>query len=541
MHNGFAGTRHLLRLILRLDRIKLPLWLAGVGFIVVITPLTLRGIVNNEAETQGITPEAALAQQADFLSTDPAQIALQGPPDALDTFGGRYAFEIGAISFAIVGLLNILLVARHTRAEEESGRAELVRAAAVGAWSAIAAVGIVAVGVNLLLALATTAVFAADGLDVGSSFLFGLGLGLCGLMFAATALVWAQVFEYGRAATGASVASIGLAFALRAIGDAQDSWLSLLSPIGWAQAIDPFGDTIYWPLAILLGGIAVATGLAIALAVRRDVGAGLIDQRPGPAAAPSSLLSPFGLAWRLQRPVLVWWVLGLTLLGAMYGSVLSSIDDLLEQTEGMADLLEQMGISQDALREGFLTFILTMLALIAGAGVIQSMLRPRTEEISGRAEPVLATGVSRRAWLGSHLLLTAVAAPVLMVGSGLGLSLSDAAVAGEMTDLGGTITAALMRTPALWAMAGIGVALYGFGKRFTLAVWAIFALAVVIFMFGELLELPTMALNLSLLRHVTQTPLEDQSWVAVAVLIGIAVVTTGSGIALFERRDVTDG
>ncbi len=532
MNNSFAGTGHLIRLIFRLDRIKLPLWLLGVGFMIAITPLALRGVIGTEAE---------LAAQAELLKDDAASIALQGPPDALDTFGGRYAFEIGAFSFAIVGLMNILLVARHTRAEEESGRAELVRAAAVGPWSAIAAVSVVAILANLFITALIVLVFVADGLDFMSSLLFGLGMGLSGLVFAAIALVWAQVYEYGRPATGSSLAAIGLAFALRAVGDAQDSWLSLLSPIGWAQAINPFGDTIYWPLALLVGGIAVSFGIAIALVLRRDVGGGLIAQRPGPPAATDSLLSPLGLAWRLQRSVLTWWFLGLTVLGAMYGSVLSSVDDLVEENEQMREMMEQMGINQDVLRESFITFILTMLALIAGGGVIQSILRPRQEENSGRAEVVLATGVSRQQWLGSHVTLATLAAPVLMVGAALGLTFGDAAVAGQITDLGATVSAALLRTPALWFMAGVGVLLYGLAKRFTLGVWGLFALAFAIFLFGDLLELPDPVLNLSPLRHLTHSPMSDQGLTAVVVLLVLAVVSTVTGFALFSRRDVIDG
>ncbi|MGI9599390.1 MAG: hypothetical protein ACR2QK_24720, partial [Acidimicrobiales bacterium] len=112
--NGFAGTGQLLRLILRLDRIKLTLWLVGLIAIVGITPWSLRAVVDAEAETQGVTPEVVLAQQAALLETNGASIALQGPPDALDTFGGRFAFEIGAFTLAIVALMNILLIARHT-------------------------------------------------------------------------------------------------------------------------------------------------------------------------------------------------------------------------------------------------------------------------------------------------------------------------------------------------------------------------------------------------------------------------------------------
>ncbi len=537
--NRFAATGQLLRLILRLDRIKLSLWLIGLLTIIAITPFSLRAVLDAEAEAQGVSIEEVLIQQAALLETNGASIALQGPPDALDTFGGRFAFEIGAFSLAIVALMNILLIARHTRAEEESGRAELVRAAAVGPWSALAAVSIVAVATNLVLGLGTTVVFLADGRPAGPSFLYGASVGLCGLLFAAIALVWVQVFEYGRAATGLSLAGLGAAFALRAVGDVRDDGLSLVSPLGWVQSVDPFGDPVVWPFIVSVLAIVVSVVVAITLAARRDVGAGLVEQRPGPASASASLATPLGLAWRLQRSTLLWWAVGAAFLGGVYGSVISAIDDFVEQNESMRDMLESLGMSGDELRDGFITVILSMIGLIATAGVIQSLLRPRGEELAGRAEPILAAAVPRRSWLSAHLLLTAVAAPLLMLAAGLGLVVADALVVGRFTDVGPTLAAALVRVPALWAVAGVGVLLYGLARRFAFGVWVLFGVMAIVFLFGEVLRLPDVALNLSPIRHVTHLPGGDQSWVAVAALCAIAIVTAGVGITLFERRDLT--
>ncbi|MEM7274942.1 MAG: ABC transporter permease [Actinomycetota bacterium] len=538
--NGFAGTGQLLRLILRLDRIKLTLWLVGLLTLIGITPVSLRAIVDAEAEADGTTAEQVLAEQAALIETNGASIALQGPPDALETFGGRYAFEIGAFTLAIVALMNILLIARHTRAEEESGRAELVRAAAVGPWSALAAVGLVGLLTNLVLGLGTSLVFIADGRAVWRSLLYGASVALCGLLFAALALIWVQVFEYGRAATGMSLAVLGASFAQRAVGDGRDNWLILLSPLGWVQAVDAFGDPVIWPFLLSLVAVVAAVAVAITLAVRRDVGAGLIDQRPGPPAAGPTLPSPLGLAWRLQRSTLLWWTVGAVALGALYGSVVSSIDDFVEDSEAMREVLEGLGMSGDALRDGFITVILSLIALIATAGVVQSLLRPRGEELAGRAEAVLACSISRRAWLGSHALLTVVAAPVFMVMAGIGLVVTDAMVAGGFTSVGATLGAAVARVPALWAVAGIGILLYGWVRRFSLGVWAVFAGAAIVFLFGELLRLPDQLMNLSPIGHVTHLPGGDQGWLSLVVLCAIAVGTGVAGIVLFDRRDVGD-
>ena len=495
--NGFAGTTKLVRLILRLDRIKLTLWLLGLTTLVAITPFSLRAVLDAEAEQSGATTEEVLVQQAALLETNSASIALQGPPDALDTFGGRYAFEIGAFSLAIVALMNILLISRHTRAEDESGRADLVRAAAVGPWSALAAVGFVAVVANFILGAATTIIFLIDGRAGESSLIYGSSFALSGVLFAAIALVWVQVFEYGRAATGMSLATLGVAFALRAVGDVRGNWVSLLSPLGWVQAVDSFGEAKLWPFALSAVALIATVGTAIALAVRRDVGAGLIEQRPGPPTARASLATPFGFAWRIQRSTLVWWTLGSAFLGGIYGSVISAIDDFIEENESMLDMLESMGMTGESLRDGFITVILSMIALIGMAGVIQSLLRPRGEEMAGRAEPILAGAISRKAWLSSHVALTALSAPAIMVAGGMGLSIADALVVGRFTDFGGTIVAALMRVPALWAVAGIGVLLYGLGRHLAIGVWVAFTAVAVIFLFGELLRLPELVRNFS--------------------------------------------
>lgn len=538
MAHPLAGTATLVRLMARLDRLKLTLWLIGLAFIIVMTTITIRDLTETEAATRGVAPEVVLAEQGALVSTNPAMVALSGPADALDTFGGRYAYEIGAAGLVMIALMNILLVVRHTRSEEESGRAELVRAAPVGAWAATAAVMVLALAANLVIAGVAVVAFLADGLAIGPTMLFGVELALCGLVFAAVALVAAQIVEFGRAAVGLSLAVLAVAYTLRAAGDVRGNWLSWLSPIGWAQKINPFGQPR--PLAVLVLVVAVLAGVvtAGALVLRRDVGAGLLAQRSGAAAATDGLATPLGLAWRLQRSSLLWWTVGLAFLGAVYGSILSSIGDLIDGNESMSDMVEAMGISIADLRNGFVTMVLSMMALIAGGGLVQSMLKPRGEESSGRAEPLLAGTMPRRRWLGAQLALTTVAAPLFMVASVLGLYGGDALMVGHVTDLGRGLLAGLARVPALWTVTGLGALFYGLRSRLGLGVWVVFALTVIVFLFAPMLQLPDAVINLSPLSHVTHLPIRDQGASAEVVLSVIGLAATAAGIALFERRDL---
>ena len=81
---------------------------------------------------------ALYATQAEFdraaasMEGNAALIAMTGPARALNTIGGQVAWQAMAFGAIVAGLMSMFIVGRHTRAEEETGRDELVRSAAVG-------------------------------------------------------------------------------------------------------------------------------------------------------------------------------------------------------------------------------------------------------------------------------------------------------------------------------------------------------------------------------------------------------------------------
>ena len=106
-------------------------------------------------------------------------------------------------------------------------------------------------------------------------------------MFGAIAAAAAQIAESARGANGLAIGVLGAAFALRAIGDAGPHGVAWLSPLGWAQAIRPFADERWWLLLALLAARRAAHLRATRLAVRRDLGAGILPARPARRAARS--------------------------------------------------------------------------------------------------------------------------------------------------------------------------------------------------------------------------------------------------------------
>jgi ABC-2 type transport system permease protein len=318
--NAFAGTGQLTRLILRRDRIRLLVWIAALAVTVISTAQAFQGLYPDPRQ---------LAQFTAGIRGNPAFVAINGPAYNLDTIGGLTAWRIVGISAILVALMSLFHIGRHTRAEEESGRAELLRAAPVGRYAGPVAALVTIVAAQLLLGAIVAGGLIGLGLPSGGSIALGAAIAAAGWVFAGITLFAAQLAESSRTVSGIAGAAIGAAFVLRAAGDVGDGTLSWLSPIGWAQSVRPFANERWWVLGLSVGFGLLAVAGAFVLASRRDVAGGVVRPRPGPADAPRGLSGPLGLAIRLQRGTTVAWSVGVFLGGLAIGSVANSVGDFL--------------------------------------------------------------------------------------------------------------------------------------------------------------------------------------------------------------------
>ncbi len=382
---SFTGFRPLTRFVVRRDRVRMFLWIAAILLLVVATVGSIKGLYPNQAELD----KAAQASQ-----DNAAAIIFNGPPQGLDTVGGQVAFQTGTFGLILMGLMSIFMLGHMTRGEEEAGRSELLRSLPIGEHSlAAVALGTVA-AMNVVTGGLVSVALIVLGLPVAGSLAFGLSFTLLGFLFAAITLVAAQVSENTRVVYGIGGLVLGAAFLLRAIGDIGNGTVSWLSPIGWVQKTRPFAGEQWWPFLIVVGTTGLLSWLAAALSRRRDLGAGLMRPRAGRARATPSLGSPLGLATRLQRGSVIGWTAGLAVLAIAYGSITDSINEFVQDNQTLADFVAAQG--RGTLVEQYVAMSVRILALVAAAFAIQSALRIRSEETAGRAEPVLATPVSRR-------------------------------------------------------------------------------------------------------------------------------------------------
>src|SRR5690625_4808142 len=467
-----TGTWTFVRFYLRRDRISVAVWLIAFYIFYVTQAASLD---NQYAST------AEFEEAAATMGGNPAFVAMLGPTRALDTLGGMTAWQISATGGIAVGLMSMFLVGRHTRAEEESGRDELVRSGVVGRLAPFAAVTVVVGILNVLVGIVIALGLSGYGLPSSGSWALGLATTACGLVFTAVALLSAQLTETTRAMYGIVGATIAIAYILRGVGDVGNGALSWLSPIGWLQATRPYTDERWWPVLLALFAAIGIVIVALRLLARRDVGPGIFPARPGPARAGAGMRSALGLAWRLQRGAFIGWAIGVFLIGVAYGSIGTDVEDIMG-SGASTEIVAQAGGS---ITDSFYSTTALMMALFASAYAIQAALRARGEESAGRAESLLATRLGRTPWLWSHAIIV-VAGSVVVVGlGGFGSGLMYGAMTDDMSQLPRLLGASLTHLPSTWVLGGVAIALSGLVPRLALVAWGALAYCFIMLMFGE--------------------------------------------------------
>ena len=522
--SSFDGVGTFVRFFIRRDRLSYIWWFVGVVILYWSQAVSVKGLYATQAEF-----DKAAASMGD----NAALIAMTGPARALNTIGGQVAWQASAFGAITAGLMSMFLIARHTRVEEENGREELIRAGAVGRYAPVTAAVLVVSLANVLLGFGIALSLIAYDLPVAGSVSLGLACTLAGLAFMAVALLAAQLTESARGMYGITGAVIGLAYVLRAIGDAGNGFFSWLSPIGWGQAMRAYSGEIWWPALLSVAFALVIAYAAFRVLDHRDVGAGVLPSRPGPSRG--SLGSAYGLAWRLQRGTVMGWAGGMFLMGIAYGSIGKDVGDLLGDSDFSKDVFAQGG---GDLVSSFYSTTAMMLALIGSSFAISSALRLRSEETSGRVEPLLSTALTRRTWALSHAAVTLLGSIVVVAAAGVGTGLTYGLIIGDGSQVWRLTLAALIHVPAVMILAGATYALVGFAPRSAVAGWIGLVFCFVVMMFGDLFKLPGWVNGISPFRHTPLLPAASFDVVPIAVETAIAIGLGLVAYAGLKRRDL---
>lgn len=526
-HVAHAVT--LLKFMIKRDRFTLPAWLIGIVALTLTIPPALNELFPTEQDRQSIAE----------TMNNPVMVALVGPGELQSyTIGAMTSHQMLLFTALLVGIMNVLILTRHLRGDEEEGRLELLRALPVGKLAPMVAVGFYALILNTGLAVLTgigLAVLQIDSMGIEGSLLYGALLGGVGLLSAALTALASQVMDHAGGAIGFAVVVLIFFYMLRAIGDVSSDLLTSLSPLGWLPRGSVYVDNHWWPLFALVGVSLFIYAIAVYIQLNRDLNKGIVTSTSGNSHGSRLLLSPLGFPLRLQRTSMLTWSIGLLIIGATYGSILGDLDTFFEGNE----LIQQMLLSGGAtIIEQFLPMLITIMAITATVPALLSIHRLYTEEKSGRLEHLITRAYSRTTVMIRFSLIAVINGVMSLLFSGLGLWLASSLVLDEPLSIVMLLQAFMSYVPAILLTLSLSLLFIGIIPQLKLITWLLLLYAFFSLYLGGLLDLPNWANQLSPFGWVPQIPVEDASIAVPVIMTVLAFGLFLLAIFTYKKRDL---
>ncbi len=480
------------------------------------------------------TPEQ-IHTYAAAVTAGSALVAINGRVEGIDSLGGVIADEFGFLAAFLLPLLGISLVAQATRAEEEAGRLETVLAGRVARHVPALAGLMLASAAIFVTAVAFALGLVASGVPAARSVLYAASLGTLAFVFAGFAALLAQVTLHSRGVYTWGLLVLAVAYVLRGVGDVTNTWITWLSPLGWAEKAAAFGDMRWWTLLIPIAFGVLLAALAVLIAARRDLGSSLFRGGAGSARASRWLRSPLGLATEIHLPAALGWLAGALIIAGMMGALAQQFLDAIAGSPSMA---EAIGMSSARPEDGFVAITQLYIAIIATGYAVQAIGSLRGEETAGRLEIRLSGTLSRMRWLAAHGLVIVTGLVVIVILSSVVLAATTAWSMGTALHLDRVLGAGAAYLPAELLVAGLALALFGLRPRAFPAGYAAFAFVSFIALLGPGLKLAWWIRDLAPTTHVGNPPLGTVEALPLVVLGAITAVLGVAAAVGFRRRGV---
>jgi polyether ionophore transport system permease protein len=483
---------------------------------------------------------AARLHFAHSFAHNKAVVLFYGKAYDLLTVGGYSAWRVGGTLTIFAAVFGFLAGVRALRAEEDSGRAEILLALPIHRRTTFSAsMSAIAAGTAVLW-LAAFGGFVVGGLPTDGSMYLALSIASVIPVFAGVGALVSQVASSKRIALELGGAMVGVFFLLRVIADTSSSagWLRWLTPLGWAEELRPF--TGAHPAVLLLPGLASAALLlaSLRIASRRDVGSGLLPAHDATKRRLYLLSSSTAQALRGELGSLTAWVLGLGALGLVIGIVSKSVSSLGISTR-IERALQKVGAGSVLTPKGYISFSFTFFVLAISLLAVSQIAAARHEESQGRLETLLSGPVSRARWLGGRLALGAGACAVAALAAAL-LTWVGAVSQGVPLGLAPMFEAAANCLPVALVFLGLAALAFGLIPRAGTAIGYGTVTALYLWqVLGPLLGVPHWLAKATPFAHVGLVPERAMELVPAGVMLGIAVVLGAAAMLAFNRRDLT--
>jgi ABC-2 type transport system permease protein len=287
---------------------------------------------------------------------------------------------------------------------------------------------------------------------------------------------------------------------------------------------------------VLLLDLAVSVvlvGVAVVLQRGRDLGSGLLPERPGPSTGSPRLADALALNLKLHTTSLAVWTVACAVMGALMAAIVPNIGSMLDSA-GAREMFERLG-GIGALQETLVAAFVSVGAVIISAFAVGVVAHGGGEEHDGRTEEVLATATERStAFLAVGLVALGGTAWLLLV-TGVAMGIG---AAGSEVSFGLTFSAAVAQLPAVWVVVGLALLALSWGSRYAVAGWALVVAFFVVGPIAELLGLPGWVAGLSPYSHVPKVPAESFQVTPELVLTLLATLLVATAWWRYRERDI---
>lgn len=464
---------------------------------------------------------------------------MYGRPYDLTSVGGYTAWRVGGVLAVVAAAFGVVAAVRALRAEEESGRTELVLAGAVTRRSLHLAVAAAVSGGVLALWVAEFAGLVLGGVDAGGAAYLALAAAAVAAVFAGVGAVTSQLAPTRRTALALATISVALAFALRVLSDTVTglSWLSWATPLGWVEQLRPL--TGARPAVLLLPAALTAVLILVTarLAAGRDVGTGLLPVRDAADPDGRLLASPGTFAVRTQLASLLIWMLVMSAFSFLLGTVSNSISTA-DVPKDVERQLAKFGAGSILTPIGYLGFVFVILVVAVCAYACVQVGGARQEEAAQQLETTLAQPVARSRWLLGRLAVAAVSLAAVSLVAGLA-AWAGARAAGIHVALPRLIEAGANSLPPAILFLGIAALAYAALPRASSTIaYGLLAVAFLWQIVGSLLQPPRWLLDITPFAHVAAVPAKPFGATAAAVMLALGAAAAAAALARFRYRDL---
>jgi ABC-2 type transport system permease protein len=321
-------------------------------------------------------------------------------------------------------------------------------------------------------------------------------------------------------------------------GSASGAWARWLSPFGWLENLGSFHHRDPWWLVALVLAPGVLAYVGWRAQSGRDIGSALWTRADDAAPREALLGSPWTFSWRERRAMVLVWLAGLGVFGAVLGYLTHTLVAFAATDRSFVRLLDHWGFGAMVHGAGFIGEMGVILSLATSLFVVAMIVVVGGDGETGRLDLPLSYGTSRAAWLGAAvttcLVSVVVLAGVCATTMWLGVVASGSSM-GITTPLE-ALANALGTAPLYLGVTMVLVALVPRFAYVTMA--ALLSLDYLVAVLGPILRWPSLVIEASPFHYLRAVPVQSSDVGAIGVMTLIGLVVGALGFWRFMTDDV---